>query len=189
MTRKEFLKTLWDKDHPQYANLSYLDVMAFIGRSKQLQSWLVNAETEFEAISIAPEWFINGGFSPKDWNEFKSTYEEVIRLRSIKSTSLNVEATKYRSACDKIDNDFQINLGKVMVNPVIEISCITFEDLPDDVIFKGLSLDNKSVDGSMSKKSVYEHEQLINYKTYLLKQFKLKGVHFKFSDYVSHKVK
>lgn len=189
MTRKEFIKTLWDKDHPQYSNLSYLDVMAFIGRSKQLQNWLNKAETEFEAISIAPEWFINGGFSPKDWSEFKNTYEEVIKLRSIKSTALNNEATKYRTACDKIDSDFQVNLSKVMVNPVIEISCVTFEDLPDDIIFKGLSLDNKSSDGSMSKKSIYEYEQLTNYKTYLLKQYKLKGVNFKFSDYISHKVK
>jgi len=189
MNKKDYIMLHWSKSFPQYSSLTYDEVMSFVGRSQQLKNWLLKVNNEFANESIAPDWFIDAGNSAKDWIKFQETYLLILQNRSEKSKALNDESNKYRAACEKINKEFAIAFSKLSVDPVIEIASLSFEDLPDNIIFKGLKLDSTSVNNEMSPKSKYEAEQLKEFKTLLCKEYYKRPDTFKLSDYVSSKEK
>jgi hypothetical protein len=189
MNKKDYILLNWVKTFPQYSDLSYDDVMLFIGRSQQLKNWLLKINENFVNETIAPDWFIKAGNSAKDWSKFHETYLLILKNRSDKSKALNDESVKHRIACDKIVSDYTISYSKLAVDPIIQIASISFEDLPDNIIFKGLKLDTVSINNEMSVKSRFEHDQVNEYKTYLCKEYYSKLDKFKLTDYVPPKVK
>jgi len=189
MDKKSYIMLHWTKSFPQYSSLTYDEVMSFIGRSQQLKNWLFKINNDFINETVAPNWFIDAGNSAKDWSKFQDTYLLILQNRSDKSKALNEESNKYRAACDKITKEFAIAFSKLAVDPIIEIASLTFEDLPDNIIFKGLKLDSTSVNNEMSIKSKYEADQLKEFKTLLCKEYFKNKDTFKLSNYISPKVK
>lgn len=179
----------WIKDFPAYSSMPYEEVMRFISRSNQLRNWFANIEREFNLINIAPDWFIRSGFSASDWTNHVNVYETILKLNSEKNSKIAEESKVYREKTDKISYDHKIAVDALKVDPIVQIACVTFEDLDQKTILASMDLSKTSINNTMSPKARYEYDAVERFKTYLCKELRIKRKDFKLSDYLFKPIK
>lgn len=179
----------WAKDYPAYASMGYDEIMRFVSRSNQLKNWVTNIEAEFNLINIAPAWFIKSGFSPADWTKHIDTYNAILKHNSEKNSKIADESRIYREKCDKISYDHKVAVDALKIDPIVQIACVTFEDLDQKTILESMDLSKVSVNNNISPKAKYELDAVEKFKTYLCKELRTKRNDFKLPDYLFKPVK
>jgi hypothetical protein len=183
---QQFIINRFATDYPQYRMESYAHLMKFIGSSSQLKLWHADVKTEHLQLMVAPSWF-KEVYNASEWgSKFLDLHLKYEGHRKDLAYNISVESVAYNTKCEVIRKEFYRKKDELLVDPISKIAVLTAQELPADIIFRSLSMGDKSViEGQPSEKKNFLDSSLNSFKTRLLKMHKEEGVNFKLSTHVN----
>jgi hypothetical protein len=184
--KNQFIITAFHADYPQYGEFTYEQLTVLSSQSAEIRAWYQEKKDTFRLLDQTPSWFTASGGSSSDWDRiYKSTIVQVNEGRKEKATKLLAISKVYKADSDKINSAYQAKFEELSVNPIVQISCLSFEQLPLKIVVKSIPLSSKSErPGEQSPQSAFKAKELLEYQQQLCSLYLADPKGFVFSDHV-----
>ncbi len=181
-----YILSKFHSEFPQYSSFKYEELTKLVSRSSQISEWFSSVKEEFRLLDETPQWFIDSGGAASEWSKRYSDVVKVINQeRKAYASKVLKVSTEYRETCLKLRSEFDKKFSSLAIDPIIDISNITFAQLPLDIIIKSMDLSTEpQVPGDMSPQSKYQAEQLESFRVVLCKAYMKDPKSFKLEDHI-----
>lgn len=185
VSRQVFILNRFKEDFPQYNTMDFEEIMKFIQTSKQLKIWFSSLKEELAFLRKAPSWFTAAGLKADVWStDYLPTFEKVSEVRAKYSVTVKKLSEDYNKAILAAASERDRSLSAIVVNPVISISVLEYDDLPLEILFQAKSKSLEAEPGQRSEKAIFLDNALEALKLKLMEIYLSDKVNFRLTDHI-----